>query len=492
MEVIGEMADLLARHKLVPFFGAGISRQHLGFAADELARQMASEIGQPANTLLADVADAFSDMRGEQEFVAFLRERLVMKVLDERKAPSHRLLVSLMQNLLYTTNQDNLFELTAAHYGRNYRPVISVKDLSQAAPGEPLLIKFHGDTSEPDSLIFGTRSYQRRLEAEDHPLDIKLRADLLGKRLLFLGYSLRDENLAKIFKVVRRAFGGKMPTSYLIAFDDDPKLVATAREYQVTVVVPSRVFPEFSGNEAFERFLQALCNETRIRQVAMGTTNLLSDGEFNPQIATDYEVKAAARIVQSSPFAEALKAYRATFDLTHVPQHLQQDVENLFVELVAKADPASTEDMAGLSAALFNFSLPPAQALTATAHVMAACNRRPVGPGFDNLCSLICRALPEHGISVAAACAVALLHERGEVISDNFRKLASWWFRDYESVEASCKDSVTAMIKAAWPGSLEARSPLHQPIRYFGAKNFHQILADLEGKLPKRIDRPRE
>lgn len=491
--VIGEMADLLARHKLVPFFGAGVSRQHLGFAADELAGEMASATGQPPETLLADVADVFADARGEQEFVAFLRERLVVKELNERKAPSHRLLVSLMQNLLYTTNQDNLFELTAARYGRNYRPVISVEDLSEAAPGEPLLIKFHGDTSQPESLVFGTRSYQRRLQAEDHPLDIKLRADLLGKRLLFLGYSLRDENVAKIFKVVRRASGGTLPTSYLVAFDDDPQLIAAAREYQVTVVVPSRLFPEHAGSaEAFERFMQALCDETRRRQVAIGTANLFSDGPLNPKIVTDYEVKAVERVVENDPFKTALETYRATFDLAHAPEHLQQEVEDLFVALVAKADPTQADEMAGLAAALFNFDLPPMRALAATAHVMAACNRRPVEHGFDSLFALVCPALPERVMPVAAACAVAILRERDETITENFRRLASWWFRGHESLDAPVKESVALMMKAAWPGRLEAQSPLQRPTPSLGAKTFHEILADLESKLPTRIRSLRE
>lgn len=43
--VITEMAELLAQYKLVLFLGAGISRQHLGLAAAELAHDMAEEIG---------------------------------------------------------------------------------------------------------------------------------------------------------------------------------------------------------------------------------------------------------------------------------------------------------------------------------------------------------------------------------------------------------------------------------------------------------------
>jgi hypothetical protein len=86
--------------------------------------------------------------------------------------------------------------LTAEQYGRRYRVVVTLDDLSAASPGERLLIKFHGDMSVPSSLVFGARSYAERMKVEGHPLDIKLRADLLGKRLLFIGYSFSDENVS--------------------------------------------------------------------------------------------------------------------------------------------------------------------------------------------------------------------------------------------------------------------------------------------------------
>lgn len=463
LAVVGEMADLLARHKLVPFFGAGISRQHLGVAAAELARDMAVDISQPPETPLSEIADSFSDERGEEAFVAFLHRKLVVTELDERKVPSHRLLVSLMQNLLYTANQDNLFELTASRYGRQYRRVVTADDLSESVPGEPLLIKFHGDTSVPESLVFGARSYQKRMATQDHPLDIKLRADLLGKRLLFLGYSLRDENVAKLFATVRRAFNGVLPSSYLVAFDDDPSLMDAAREYQVKVVVPSRIFPERKDNaEAFERFLQVLCDETRKRRIERGTTDIFSFGQFNPRIATDYETRAVAHAIDNEPFDTAVNVYRTTFDLSTVPKYLQDEVTELFIKLVARADPTNPEYMGALTGALFNVHLPPASALKATAAVMAACNQRPAARGYDSFSSLVCPALPDGAMPMAAAAAVALLGDRGEAITDNFRSLASSWFEGYEGVHENVKEQVIAMIKVAWPGGKEAQSPLHR------------------------------
>ncbi|MCQ0034407.1 SIR2 family protein [Burkholderia glumae] len=492
--IVEEMADLLAKHKLVPFVGAGISRQHLGVAAAELAAEMAQATGCAPETALSDVADDYVSKRGEDAFVGYLRRKLVVADLDERRAPSHRLLVSLMQNLIYTTNQDNIFELTASKYGRHYRRVVTVADLSEAIPGEPLLIKFHGDTDVPSSLVFGTKSYQERMQTEDHPLDIKLRADLLGKRLLFLGYSLRDENVAKLFATVKRAHGGTLPSSYLVAFDDDPLLMESAQEYQVKVVVPRRVFPEMEDNaQAFERFLQLLCDATRTRQVELGTSDIFAFGTINPRIVTDYEVRAVTAAVRNEPFDIALDSFRVTFDQTHVPEYLQPDVTDLFVCLVERADPQNSVQMSALSAALFNFRLPPASALKATAAVMAACNKRPTTKGFDDFGALICPALPKGTMPVAAACAVAMLGDRGEIVTDNFRRHASWWFRGYESVEGRSKELVISMIKVAWPGTLEHQSPLHQSFASLGiVKDFHEIVREMTGMLPKRVESPKE
>ena len=237
--VLDEMADLLGKHKLVPFFGAGISRQHLGFAAAELAREIAPLVGKPPETLLSELADDYADKSGEAAFVDFLKAKLVLPEVDDTKVPAHRLLLSLSLNLLYTTNQDNLFELVAKHYGRRYRRVVTLDDLSDAIPGEPLLIKFHGDPDIPSSLVFGSRSYQERMKTENHPLDIKLRADLLGKRLLFVGYSLQDENVTKLLSTVQRAFAGKLPPSYLLAFDYDPSMDELHRTYGIQIHPPS-------------------------------------------------------------------------------------------------------------------------------------------------------------------------------------------------------------------------------------------------------------
>ena len=193
----------------------------------------------PENTLLSQVSDQYADRFGEGKFVDYLKSKLVVAKLNEAKATTHRLLVSLTPNLVYTTNQDNIFELMAEAYGRQYRRVVTIDDLSEAATGEPLLIKFHGDTDVPASLVFGQRSYDARMASEDHPLDIKLRADLLGKRLVFLGYSFSDENVAKLLDTVRRAFKEHLPPSYLIAYEYSEAMDELSTRYDIASSIRS-------------------------------------------------------------------------------------------------------------------------------------------------------------------------------------------------------------------------------------------------------------
>jgi hypothetical protein len=383
--IIAEMAGLLAEQKLIPFFGAGISRPHLGVAAAELAHELATEVGAPLDTLLSEVSDMYIDQRSEPAFIDFLKRKLVVPSLDDARASTHRLLLSLGQNILYTTNQDNIFELTARKYGRPYRRIITIEDFSEAKSGERLLIKFHGDTDVPSSLVFGTRSYQARLEAKDHPLDTKLKADLLGKRLLFLGYSFSDENVSKLFASVRKAFAGRMPSSFMIAFEYTAAMDELSETYGISIVDPHRLYPDAKSNaEAFERCLKALCDCTVGYQAQRGLGTLFTGGKINARIATDYEINAVTQAVHDGPFETAVNAFRGAFSLTVIPEYMRDGVTALFGKLADKMNANDDREVSELKGALFNFRVPPAWAAQAVAVLMAALNRRHERPRFDD------------------------------------------------------------------------------------------------------------
>jgi hypothetical protein len=77
--------------------------------------------------------------------------------------------------------------------------------MAQSRPGRPQVVKFHGDFSHPRHMVVTESDYERRL-AFDTAMDLRLRSDLLGKAVLFLGYSFRDANVSYLFRLVNEYF----------------------------------------------------------------------------------------------------------------------------------------------------------------------------------------------------------------------------------------------------------------------------------------------
>ncbi|MGN5021742.1 SIR2 family protein [Aeromonas caviae] len=90
--------------------------------------------------------------------------------------------------IIYTTNYDRWIEHALAYYGKPFTKIASVSDFTRIKSDKVQVVKFHGDFDDDKSIVIDETSYFERLEFET-PLDIKLRSDVLGKSVLFIGYS---------------------------------------------------------------------------------------------------------------------------------------------------------------------------------------------------------------------------------------------------------------------------------------------------------------
>jgi hypothetical protein len=63
------------------------------------------------------------------------------------------------------------------------------------------IVKFHGDFNHPDDMVVSERHYEERLRLRS-ALDLKLRSDILGRAILFVGHSFRDWNVAYLFALL--------------------------------------------------------------------------------------------------------------------------------------------------------------------------------------------------------------------------------------------------------------------------------------------------
>ncbi len=131
---------------------------------------------------------------------------------DLHRSVLHQALASLSAgHLIYTTNYDDFIERAMALNGRSVVAIAAEHDLSQHL-AETQVVKFHGDFNRPETMVLSESDYERRMRLES-ALDLKLRSDVLGRALLFIGYSFGDSNVAYLFRLVTEHFG-ELPQSF--------------------------------------------------------------------------------------------------------------------------------------------------------------------------------------------------------------------------------------------------------------------------------------
>ena len=139
--------------------------------------------------------------------------------VDLQGSEIHELIANSKFPMVYTTNYDRWLEKSYELYEKEYTNIAGVSDIAKIKDGVTQVIKFHGDFDNDDTIVMDESSYFERLEFET-PLDIKLRSDVLGKSVLFIGYSLTDVNLRFLFYKLAKLWksnngGGVQPKSYV-------------------------------------------------------------------------------------------------------------------------------------------------------------------------------------------------------------------------------------------------------------------------------------
>ncbi|NOS70150.1 MAG: SIR2 family protein [Verrucomicrobia bacterium] len=209
--------------RLIPFIGAGISRsvkwtadgvEKRGPSWKDMVDQAIHELGFAVPDLLRvrgtdlQILEYFQ-MRNGGEF-----SRLTNWLVRNMHPPDEALKNSLIHHelaalkdcrLIYTTNYDDFIERSFALNGRACHEVV-IEDHMQQNRSESEIIKFHGSWNFPKTMVISESHYEERLKLKTC-LDHRLRSDLLGNAVLFIGYSFRDPNVSYIFRLMKDEFG---------------------------------------------------------------------------------------------------------------------------------------------------------------------------------------------------------------------------------------------------------------------------------------------
>ena len=261
------IASALKYRQAILFVGAGVSMS-IGLPSwtsfvDHLLKELA--VARPPSgphaTSYQAIAECYRLRHGGLESLVDWMTREWEVSPDRLRASSlHKLIVELDFPIVYTTNYDANLEKSYEVFSHPFVKIASAADMADARPGIPQIVKYHGDFSDPETLVLTESDYFDRL-AFDAPMDIKFRGDAFASTLLFIGYSMSDLNirflLHRLWSIWRRTGQSRhRPPVFLFMHDPDDVQRQVLQSWGVTVLSGEGTDAE----ESLVKFLSALSN----------------------------------------------------------------------------------------------------------------------------------------------------------------------------------------------------------------------------------------
>jgi hypothetical protein len=333
-----DLVEMIAERRVIPFLGAGFSASHDLPGWDELLRTLADDlrISETTPALTYEQLQDYSDgdflriaeylyLRAGRTIgpLRYFMTNALHSSVDPLISTPHVELVNLGCPQVYTTNFDEVIETT---YHRLKQPVEVValsRDVAVADSTKTQIVKYHGDLRHDQTLVVTESQYWKRLDFES-PMDLKFRSDLLGRAVMFIGYSFRDINIRviwfKLMQMMRDVPVADRLPSYMVRFEPNPVLEALYEEVGLKTIA---LDPNGAATTAEERtallseFLYTLANEASDSGLIPGTDSRMfaSDGLFS---RVESETSGPPSLFRLNPATAAL--LRREVDDSRVPR----------------------------------------------------------------------------------------------------------------------------------------------------------------------------
>lgn len=251
-----ELLKAYSSGKLMLFAGAGVSA-NLGLPTwRDLIDRIASELGYDP-TIFATygdplaLAEYYTKKTGSiGPLRSWMDREWHRSDIDVSQSDIHRLIALGKFSRIYTTNYDRWLEAAHEEFGVQYDKVAKVSDLVATSDAHRQIIKLHGDFADDTSIVLSETSFFDRLSFES-PLDIKLRNDVLGNAVLFIGYSLSDINMRLLFYRLAKTWDDSVlpaarPKSYIFTHRPNPVAQEVLGSWGIELIVSDEDDPKLA------------------------------------------------------------------------------------------------------------------------------------------------------------------------------------------------------------------------------------------------------
>lgn len=266
MNLSNDLIQDIKNQNVILFAGAGVS-MNLGLPSwSKLIDQMAIELGyepeefQKKGSFL-ELAEYYKLKKGSiGSLRSWMDTNFHSNEIQIEKSNIHKFIVDLNVDLIYTTNYDRWIERAFDYYKKPHHKIVGIHDFTQSNPGVTEIVKYHGDFDDDSSIVLTETSYFERLDLNT-ALDVKLRADSLGKSLLFIGYSLSDLDIRFLLYKLQLLWDNNhayvQPTSYVFLTENNPIQRKVLESRNIQTIISDEIEP----GKALELFLENLVHK---------------------------------------------------------------------------------------------------------------------------------------------------------------------------------------------------------------------------------------
>lgn len=220
------LIDEIRSENIAIFGGSGISTETSYASPHSLYVELAHEVGITTDQMpFPDLAQKVADKPdGRFRLLQIIQERFdyIDKFRDLRDTATkfHKELATMPYfNLFITTNWDRYFETHCAA-----KPFVYDADMRFWNVPRRKVLKVHGTIDDYSSIV-ATRSDYKNCEKrlQKSLVGSKLKEILATKTCLFIGYSLKDDDIREIFSFVRKSLG-EFDKAHFFISPDDPSI----------------------------------------------------------------------------------------------------------------------------------------------------------------------------------------------------------------------------------------------------------------------------